>query len=649
MSAFSINTLTTAGINAIAKLVAGSTMEFTKIQVGDGTISGNPMTMTQLSHVVADVPITSARMTGQGTATITGTFSNADLQLGFFYRELGLFCKDPETKEEILFAYGNAQNDAEWIPPSGESTIIEKIINISTLIGNAEKVTAQVLSGVYVTKQELDELDKRKYDKTGGEIEGDVQVGGALTVSGQITANGGIIIKDGLTVRGGITTNNFKGTGNAEFDGPVNMAGTATIEKYLYLKNSLITKGQAPTEKRWSIIGIYDKNGGGDAAANRLAQMTYSLDNLHRAALNMYVANPANTASEENAGIIATWKDGVPRIYLTHQPPENSNDYDIASTMWAKTQITKAIDAAKEEIGGDISKITVNGHALDSNGNVDVFLARSDTGELATFYVQFVDGQARLSVSHHPSPDSNDKSIATTNWVKGLRATEAQYGLVRVANQEDVLKDDCEDAAIVPAVYHDVSDFRHKSTAYQVGDIVRCMYNSELFLECTQTGTTSADPLDTRAVSHGQVLTDGNLQWTVRTYIKSINGQVPDEHGNVDVNSGLSETDVENIVNGLIGNFNITDAKYSGFMGYIIFSNGLKFIWGRNEKSQSGETSVNMATTISQPKYAVTLVADSGDYPIRNCSAKVSDDGVRIRIFRETTSPDIVSYFVIGY
>lgn len=113
-------------------------------------------------------------------------------------------------------------------------------------------------------------------------------------------------------------------------------------------------------------------------------------------------------------------------------------------------------------------------------------------------------------------------------------ATAEKYGLVRVAEPTDVL-DTVNDAAITPAVYHDVSDFRHKGTAYSLGDKVECMFNHELFLECTKAGTTASTPLDTRNVKHGQVLTDGGVQWTVRTHIKSVNGVVAGANGNVEI------------------------------------------------------------------------------------------------------------------
>ena len=159
MSTFTLNSITVQGLNVIAKLVAGSTLQFTRIAVGDGAMPSDktPLTVTDLTNKLFDVDINSVKNNGNGSATVTGVFSNTDKEAGFFYRELGLFAKDPDTQAEFLYCYGNAGADAEWISPSGASSVIEKEVKIVTLVGNAETVTAEIKSGIYATKEELEE------------------------------------------------------------------------------------------------------------------------------------------------------------------------------------------------------------------------------------------------------------------------------------------------------------------------------------------------------------------------------------------------------------------------------------------------------------------------------------------------------------
>ena len=183
--------------------------------------------------------------------------------------------------------------------------------------------------------------------------------------------------------------------------------------------------------------------------------------------------------------------------------------------------------------------VTVNGKINTDNIrargtalNAGVTMSESDfVGVIA----QVVSGTTpRISVSHHPDKTSNDKQIATTNWVKSLTATTSEYGLVKVAD-ETALLSESDDAALTVDKAYELNDFRRMSTAYAVGDKVNCAFNFGLFLECTKAGTTGATTLDTRSVTHGQVITDGTVQWTVRTHVKSVNGNVADATGNITV------------------------------------------------------------------------------------------------------------------
>lgn len=158
MSTFNNNALTMKGMVAIAALVAGGTLEFTRIVVGDGELKPEqvPAAMTELNNPLFNVEIHDVYSDSESQATIKGVFSNDQVDTGFYYRELGLYAKDPATGAEILYCYGNAGADAEWITPAGESSIIEKEIHIVVLIGNATKVTANLNSGIYALQDKVD-------------------------------------------------------------------------------------------------------------------------------------------------------------------------------------------------------------------------------------------------------------------------------------------------------------------------------------------------------------------------------------------------------------------------------------------------------------------------------------------------------------
>ena len=57
---------------------------------------------------------------------------------------------------EVLYCYGNCGDLAEWIPPSGGATIVEKTIDIVTAIGTATNVTAYIPADAYATKEDYE-------------------------------------------------------------------------------------------------------------------------------------------------------------------------------------------------------------------------------------------------------------------------------------------------------------------------------------------------------------------------------------------------------------------------------------------------------------------------------------------------------------
>lgn len=184
MSSFNNNGVTLKGAVIIASLVAGQTLTFTRMAVGDGVLpSGQTAFSTEkLVNPLFDVPILSVESDSVAHATVKGAFSNADLDTGFYYREIGLFAINPVTKAEELFCYGNAGDDAEWINAVGESSLIEKEIHMVTLIGNATTVTANFDEKATVLKSEYDAAMKLKadLDDTGQVVKSQLTVPGTL-------------------------------------------------------------------------------------------------------------------------------------------------------------------------------------------------------------------------------------------------------------------------------------------------------------------------------------------------------------------------------------------------------------------------------------------------------------------------------------
>lgn len=203
--------------------------------------------------------------------------------------------------------------------------------------------------------------------------------------------------------------------------------------------------------------------------------------------------------------------------------------------------------------------------------------------------------------------------VDTSKWRMRLLdgATPGGFEFAMVSDLQDYATPE-----VCTQLIYEINEVRRKSTAYQVGDKVDCAFQYERFLECTKAGTTSADLLDTRSVTHGQVITDGTVEWTVRTHVRSINGSVAGADGNVLVDVGAKTVEGKapdgqgNIALGLhavatSGNYNdlsnkptipaspdiyVTQSGSSGSNRYRVWSNGFIEQWGLLNGSGGGGT-----------------------------------------------------------
>ncbi len=155
MGAFGGLILTNKGRALQAKAQTGVQLNFTKVKVGDGSLSGQSiLELNDLISPKKELSILELKIQPEGKATLKSFLSNSDITTGFYWRELGVFAQDPD-EGEILYCYGNAGENAEYIPAGGGADVVEKYINIVTLVGNASNVFATLGSEIYVTQADF--------------------------------------------------------------------------------------------------------------------------------------------------------------------------------------------------------------------------------------------------------------------------------------------------------------------------------------------------------------------------------------------------------------------------------------------------------------------------------------------------------------
>lgn len=139
--------MTSKGIALMAKAGLGAELKFTKLIIGDGQTTKTGTSITEVLSPKLELPITEGRIQQANTFTLGGVFSNAELDEPFWRRELGIIAEDPD-EGEILYAYANAGDTADYIPTVTEQRI-ESMMYVAAAIGNAENVTVEVVPGLY--------------------------------------------------------------------------------------------------------------------------------------------------------------------------------------------------------------------------------------------------------------------------------------------------------------------------------------------------------------------------------------------------------------------------------------------------------------------------------------------------------------------
>lgn len=171
-------------------------VNFLSIGMGSGE-NYNPTEAVKMTDEKLTVPIQSCKRIESNHYKIRAEFSNDILESNLLYREVCLYCEDPEsTGKKVMYCYGNAKTDdydyTETIPAfttSGNAS--SRIIEIDTYVqgDNATFYVDNSAKADTVTVQELrEDLEQEITDRQNAII--DVEHGGTgVTTQGAINKN----------------------------------------------------------------------------------------------------------------------------------------------------------------------------------------------------------------------------------------------------------------------------------------------------------------------------------------------------------------------------------------------------------------------------------------------------------------------------
>ena len=174
MAEFHVCTTTKQGLNLIAlSRVNKCPLVFTKMAIGSSrpTDTSSIDTMTALVSERLTSSITSLKKIKNTDETearyaASGKFSNDSLDTGFYISEVAIWAKvessyytgdswDGYTGDEVLFAYGYAdEGKADWMPAK-TTPMVPQEVSIYTSVGNAETVSVHIVDTSTVGETEF--------------------------------------------------------------------------------------------------------------------------------------------------------------------------------------------------------------------------------------------------------------------------------------------------------------------------------------------------------------------------------------------------------------------------------------------------------------------------------------------------------------
>ena len=151
--------LTEEGKKIVAKTLQSKIFKFSHFAVGNGEIEN----IEELTHMINSLwafHITKVSIENDTQVTVKGVFSNISVVEGFYLKELGLYAKDPDTSEIVLFAYVNFGNKSEFI--ADKNTERKEIYyDLLISVGNSNCVEIKINSEtIYATEKDLEDVKK---------------------------------------------------------------------------------------------------------------------------------------------------------------------------------------------------------------------------------------------------------------------------------------------------------------------------------------------------------------------------------------------------------------------------------------------------------------------------------------------------------
>lgn len=271
MNIWSNAVITQQGLNLEAKLVAGTSLTFTKAQTGSGTVPvANLATQTAVTSPQQTLSFRTATYPSTGVAAVPVYLRNDSLQTGYTATQVGIYAQDPDLGEILYFIAQANSGTGTDVPSSSEMHGYTAEWTFYLTFGQADSVTVTVDPANSVSQTQAQNLISAAIAAasfnasqiTGGVLPvarggtGSGTVDSAPTSgSTKMVTSGGVYtalnsINAGSQITAGTLPVSRGGTGNSSVDttptsGSTKMVTSGGIYTALSAKQKTITSGTA--------------------------------------------------------------------------------------------------------------------------------------------------------------------------------------------------------------------------------------------------------------------------------------------------------------------------------------------------------------------------------------------------------------------
>jgi hypothetical protein len=158
MAQFPGLSLTVQGNKMILKSSTGKTEDrliITKAVIGDGQLTASIDGLTELVSKKLEIGLSQVKEVANGQMQLQFNFDNRKVEIGFFWREVGLYAKNGDSGEEKLIGYSNAKGLTSYIPDKTNVIPMQRLV-IALGVGDNPNVKGEVDFSSTITLEQLE-------------------------------------------------------------------------------------------------------------------------------------------------------------------------------------------------------------------------------------------------------------------------------------------------------------------------------------------------------------------------------------------------------------------------------------------------------------------------------------------------------------